>query len=47
MITYIMFQKTSINYENITMAYTIKVTTIEDFGLHYCSDCKFNAQSLT
>jgi hypothetical protein len=32
--------KTRINYENITMAYTIKVTTIDDFGLQYCSDYK-------
>jgi hypothetical protein len=30
--------KTRINYESITVAYTIKVTTIDDFGLHYCSD---------
>jgi hypothetical protein len=38
MTTYIMFPKTRIDYENITMAYTTKVTTIDDFGLHYCSD---------
>jgi hypothetical protein len=38
MTTYIMFPKTRINYENITMAYTTKVTTIDDFGLHYYSD---------
>jgi hypothetical protein len=38
MITYIMFLETRIKYENITMAYNIKVTTIENFGLHYCGD---------
>jgi hypothetical protein len=30
--------KTRIKYENITMTYTIEVITIENFGLHYCSD---------
>jgi hypothetical protein len=39
--------KTRINYENITMVYTTKVTTIDDFGLHYLVITKFSAQSLT
>jgi hypothetical protein len=37
MITYNVPQ-TRIKYENITMAYTVKVITIDNFGLHYCSD---------
>jgi hypothetical protein len=32
------FPKTRIKYQNITMAYTIEVITIENFGLHYSSD---------